>query len=72
MLQGIPGQVFKLEEKSFTFKIHKDFEVIGYSLTSDALFNIFEPLMESGTYFLHLKEFVEYFMSYSQIHGLVI
>ena len=37
MLQGIPGQIFQLEEKSFMFKIHSDFEIEGYSLTSDVL-----------------------------------
>jgi len=37
MLQGVPGQLFQLEEKTFTFRIKKDFVVVGYSLDREAL-----------------------------------
>ena len=37
MLQGIPGQIFQLEEKAFTFTIQKDFRVIGYAMDREAI-----------------------------------
>ena len=37
MLQGVPGIIFQLEEKTFTFKLMQNFQIQNYSLTIDAL-----------------------------------
>ena len=71
MLQGVPSTVFRLREKTFTFHLNSSLKVEGYSI--EVLENVFQPLMEAGSYFLYLKEFVDYFLSNeSQSQGMIV
>jgi hypothetical protein len=72
MLLGVPGGIFKLEEKTFTFRILSNMQIENCSFTQESIQSIFEPLMLAGSYFLHLKEFVEYFLSTSLQQGMII
>ena len=45
MLLGIPGALFELEEKIFTFKLLQDFQIENVALTVEAAQCLFEPLI---------------------------
>ncbi|CDW78602.1 lissencephaly type-1-like motif-containing protein [Stylonychia lemnae] len=71
MLQGVPSQLFLLKNENLTFILRPNFEIRNYSLNQESASQIFESMIESGGFFLHLREFTE-FMSYSQNNGGMI
>lgn len=67
LLQGIPSSgVFELDQESFTFSLNANNRVYLTSRNGNAQEvklavnkSLLEDMMESGSYFLHLREFVE-------------
>jgi len=60
----VPSVAFRLSEKTLAFSLHPDVSVQGYS--SESLADLFSPLLEGGSFFIYLKEFVDHFLICSE------
>jgi hypothetical protein len=65
----VPSIAFQLSEKTLVFSLHPDIRVHGYS--SESLADLFSPLLEGGSFFIYLKEFVDHFIMTSE-GGMVL
>lgn len=64
LLQGIPSTgIFELDQETFTFSLNGNRRVYLTNDDHEVKLNmnqsLFEAMMEAGSYFLHLKEFVD-------------
>ena len=74
LLQGIPSSgVFDLEQETFTFSMNGNRRVYVSNENAKLSVNqkLFEDMMEAGSYFLHLREFVDC-MQNSEAAGKVL